>query len=53
MSTSALIADIMFAVYLSNFIGGFLNSFFKNPTGRVWADIIFGVILLLLVLNLN
>jgi hypothetical protein len=46
-----LIIGVIFGNYLFYFISGFMNSFFKDPTARFWADAIVGAILLFLVLN--
>ena len=54
-TTFGLIVDVMFAVYVMNFLTGFLNGFtaHKSHGTRIWLDIAFGVVLLLLVASAN
>jgi hypothetical protein len=50
MSHFAVIVDVMFGVYLVNFISGWVAEFFAaRPKARMWAEIGIGIILLLLV----
>ena len=51
MTNFQIIADVMLATYLMNFISGVVGRW----TGklRIWADIIFGIILLISVLAAN
>jgi hypothetical protein len=51
----SLIVDVMFAVYLLNFISAFHNSFMSRFSHRakVWSDIGIGFALLIAVIVLN
>lgn len=51
MSKFSIFADVVFGIYVANFMGSYLNSRFDGrPKARVWADIAVGIFLLLLVL---
>ena len=50
MSNYKIILDIIFGLYLFNFITGFMNAFFTRK--RILADYIFGIILIILMLNI-
>ena len=52
MSNYAVIVDVVFGMYLVNFIGALLNArFIDRPVVRGYWDIAIGVVLFLLVLG--
>ena len=55
MHTLTFIVNVIFAVYILNFISGFLNSFMSDWSRRArgWTDLLLGVALLIAVILLN
>lgn len=54
MRSLRLIVDVMFAIYIVQFISAFLNGFTENrPRLRLWLDLFVGVLLLALVVYLD
>ncbi len=55
MSSVAFILNVIFAVYLINFISAFINGFTVNSSTRakVIIDIMFGILLFIAVIIFN